>query len=182
MAFETYILSALAAFIIGILFCRVLRSGPSVDAYKNAGPALDLCHDLSGEWNGFGIIEDVTGKIVGQYEARWHVSWNDGTGTVEEEVFYAGGNRERNLWQLRLDDAGGIAVTADTVRGTGAGKQRGHSAQWKYVAQRTVNGKTLSFAMEEWLHRIGEGRFLHKKQMRKFGIPLARMTAGFYKQ
>lgn len=181
MPFETYILSAIAAFILGMLFSRKIRSGPSIDAYKGTVPAFDIRTDLPGEWKGFGIIEDTTGRIVGQYEAVWRVSWSGETGAIEEDIAYAAGNRERNLWHLRIDDTGRITITADHVIGEATGKQRGHSAQWKYAARRNVNGKPLGFVMEEWLHAIGEGHVLHKKHMRKFGLSLARMTAGFHK-
>ena len=51
-----------------------------------------------------------------------------------------------------------------------------------YVLQIPYKGKTIDVTMDDWLYRVNDQVVLNNAVMKKFGIPIGRITASFFKE
>ncbi len=182
MALESYIFGILIAFLMGIMFARKLAAGVGIEAYKNQLPQLDLRTYLNGRWKTYGLVEDVSGRIVTRFSGTLQAEWQGNDGSVTEELHYENGTVERNHWKLHVNDSGELSGSADHIDGEIQGKQRGHSMRRNYRWKREVNAKSLIFVADEWMHYIDAEHYVSKLRLRKFGITTMRMLAWAYKE
>lgn len=182
MAFESYLLGALCAFLLGMLFARILRSGPPVDAYRHEAPALDVSRYFEGRWHAAGIMEDVSGRVVARYRVELTATRDEGEVTLAETWYDEAGGSEVRTIRLQADASGNIRGNGSHIRGELSGKQRGKVLELRYGLKRTLGSKEAVFNVIERNYVIDGGYFIRKTQMRKFGLGMMSLVAGYYKE
>lgn len=182
MALESYLLGAFCAFMLGMLFARMIRSGPPVDAYRHEAPALDAAHYFEGTWHAGGIMEDISGRVVARYHvvltvadskdgAIWAETWHDEAAGSEQRAF-----------QIQANAAGELRGSGSHIRGELYGKQRGKAMELRYGLKRTIGNKETVFSVVERIYAVNDKYFIRKTQLRKCGIAIVSFTAGYYKE
>ncbi len=182
MTFAGYIFGATIAFLMGSVFALSACSGPDVAAYKEVKPKLDIREYLNGKLRAFGIIEDYSGKVVNHFTVDLTGEWKGNVGTLTEHFVFDDGKKEERIWTITVDEKGGIVGTAHDIVGQSKGKQSGNAFNMTYTLKREVNGRTMEFSMDDWMYLVDEKHLINKTSMKKFGITVARLTIGFYKE
>ena len=182
MAYASYLFGAVVAFTLGALFTLSGCSGPSIEHYKPQSPKLDIREYLNGKLKAFGIIEDFSGKVVSRFTVDLVGTWDGNTGTLKEDFVFEDGKKEQRTWTINVTDDGSITGTAHDVVGESKGKQQGNSFNMTYTLKREIDGKKMEFYMDDWMYLIDDKHLMNKTRMKKFGITVARLTIGFYKE
>lgn len=182
MTFASYIFGATIAFLLGALFSLSACSGPKVEEYAEVKPKLDIREYLNGKLKAFGIIEDYSGKVVSHFTVDMIGTWEGNTGTLKEDFVFDDGKKEQRVWTITIDDEGNITGSAHDVIGKSVGKQRGNAFNMTYTLRREVNGRTMDFSMDDWMYLVDNKHLINKTRMKKFGITVAKLTIGFYKE
>lgn len=176
--------------LFGAIFCIMLGlvlsvSGlmlPTIDQYKAATPKADIRNYLNGSLVAFGNIQDITGRVVAQFTADIQASWQGNTGTMVELFTYDDGSTEQRTWHFSVNDDGSFTGTAGDIIGEVKGEQQGNAIFARYILQRTINGRTLQFSMDDRLYQIDDTHLINQIRMRKFGVTVATLNIAFYKK
>lgn len=182
MALESYLFGICLAFLIGMLFARILRSGPPIDVYRNEKPALDIRTYLVGTWRAAGVMEDVSGRVVGRFVVTLEAAWSGNEGTLTETWHDAAGANEIRITKLSVDTAGNIIGEGTHTSGELYGKQRGQAMQLVYGLKRDMGAKSAVLSTKDCFYAIDGAHFMRKTQMRKFGIGIALQHSVYYKE
>ena len=177
----TTLLGTLLLLAAAALFVLTGCASPKVESYAEAEPKLDIRVYVDGKMKAYGTIEDITGEVVSRFTADITGSWDGNVGTLDEQFVFEDGKTEERIWTLTMQDDHNFTGTAHDVIGESVGKQYGNALQMRYTLRRDINGRTLDFSMDDWMYLIDEKHLINKTVMRKFGIPVAKLTIGFYK-
>ena len=66
--------------------------------------------------------------------------------------------------------------------GKAKGEQFGSAIHMVYTLQVPYMNTTINLSVDDWLYRIDDHVVLNNAVMKKFGIPLGRITASFVKE
>ncbi|MBA4274316.1 MAG: DUF3833 domain-containing protein [Alphaproteobacteria bacterium] len=182
MTFTAYIFGSVVAFGLGAILSLSACSGPSVEAYAEKKPKLDIREYLNGKLKAFGIIEDYSGEVISSFTVDMEASWEGNKGTLKEDFLFEDGKKEQRIWTINVSDDGKIVGAAHDVVGESKGKQRGNAFNMAYTLKREVNGRMLEFSMDDWMFMVDDKHLINKTRMKKFGITVAKLTIGFYKE
>jgi hypothetical protein len=182
MSFASYVFGAAVAFGLGSLLTLSACGSPDIAVYKEQKPTLNIRDYLNGSLKAFGIIEDFTGKVVSRFTVTLVGSWQGNVGTLKEDFLFDDGKTEQRIWTITLDESGHMKGTAHDVVGEAIGSQSGNAFNMTYTLRRDINGRVMNFSMDDWMYLVDEKHLINKTRMKKFGITVATLSIGFYKE
>ena len=166
--------AALAALVAG---CAAV----DVAQYRNETPALDLARYFDGTVDGWGMVQDRSGKVLRRFEVRIVGTWSGQRGTLDEHFTFADGKQERRVWELVKDGAQYTGTAGDVV-GTARGEARGNALHWRYVLAVPVDGTTWNLDMDDWMYLVDDRTLLNRTRMSKLGVQVGEVTLAFRKR
>jgi hypothetical protein len=170
-------------------FMVVLCAGcASVDIqdYAKEQPRLDLRQYFNGTIDGWGMVQDRSGKVTRRFhvviEAKWTGADNDkGVGVLDETFQWSDGKTEKRVWTISKN-GDRYSGTAGDVVGTAVGEASGNALRWNYVLALPVDDKTYHVDMDDWMYLIDANTLGNRTRMSKFGVHLAEITIFFRKR
>lgn len=171
--------AALAALAIAALpACASIEPGE----YAAQRPLLELERYFDGTLDGYGMVQDRSGKVLRRFKVVIHAKWEAGVGTLDEEFVWSDGERQRRVWTLRALGDGRYAGTAGDVVGEAVGRAAGNALHWRYVLAVPVDGKVWNLDLDDWMFLIDERVMLNRAVMRKFGFRVGEITLSMVKR
>jgi hypothetical protein len=143
--------------------------------YRAERPPLDLAAYFDGTVDGWGIVQDRSGKVVRRFTVRIEAKWQGDRGTLDEHFEFSDGEKQNRVWTL-VKDGDRYTGTAGDVVGTAAGLQQGNAFNMRYVLRVPWSGRTIDVDMDDWMWRIDESTVLNRTEMRKFGFRVGEVT------
>jgi hypothetical protein len=161
---------------LALLLC-VLAGCASVDVaeYRAERPALDLAQFFAGSVDGWGMVQDRSGKVLRRFTVRIDGTWSGDRGTLDEHFEYADGTKEQRVWQLARDGSRWTGTAGDVV-GTAQGETQGNALHWNYVLAVPVDGRVWHLAMDDWMYLIDANTLLNRTAMSKLGVDVGSVT------
>jgi hypothetical protein len=156
-------------------------AGLDVADYRAERPALDLAQYFNGTVDGWGMVQDRSGKVLRRFHVRIDGTWEGNRGTLDEHFEYADGTRERRTWQL-VKDGSRYTGTAGDVVGTARGEAQGNALHWNYVLAVPIDGTVWQLDMDDWMYLVDEQTLLNRTAMSKFGVTVGEVTLAFRKR
>lgn len=154
----------------------------NIQTYKNDNPTLQMEDYFSGKVKGYGLVQKTSGAVRRRFEVDMHGKWEGNQGTLDENFVYDDGEKQVRQWKLtKIDDHHFTATAADVI-GVAKGEQYGNVIHMTYVLRVPYNGLTLDLSMDDWLYRVNDHVVLNNATMKKFGFPVGKLTASFFKE
>ncbi len=157
-------------------------STTDVSLYAQEKPTLDLKQYFNGKIDAWGMFQDRSGKVVKRFKVVILCSWNDDTGTLDEDFTYSDGSKQRRVWTIRKNAEGQYIGTAADVVGEAIGITAGNALRWKYVLALPVGEKVYNVNFEDWMFLMDDKVMLNRAEMSKFGFRLGEVTLSFSKR
>lgn len=169
-------------------FALLLSGCASVNIkdYAAEQPKLDLKQYFNGTIDGWGMVQDRSGKVTRRFYVEIIAKWDgadkgESVGVLDESFKWSDGKTEKRIWTIRKD-GDRYSGTAGDVVGTAAGEAVGNALRWNYVLALPVDGKTYHVDMDDWMYLIDKDTLGNKTRMSKFGVHLAEITIFFRKR
>ncbi len=150
--------------------------------YAAQRPMLDLREYFDGKVDGWGTVQDRSGKVTRRMYVEMTGSWQGDVGTLDERFTDADGTKETRVWTLRKQGDRYVGTAADVV-GEATGEAAGNALRWTYVLRaRRDNGDAIDLDMEDWMWLVDARTMMNRTTFRKFGIRFGEVTFFFRKR
>lgn len=150
-------------------------SAVTVYDYADNKPVLVVEQFFNGNLSAHGIVKDRSGRVIRYFNADIAASWNDGTGTLDENFVFDDGELQRRIWTLKPDGAGGYTGTANDVIGESKLRVSGNSLFLKYDLRIPYDDSTLDIAIDDRMYLISEKHLMNESVMTKWGFEVGRL-------
>lgn len=169
--------------IFAMVLCALLTACASVNIKEYAAeqPKLDLKQYFNGKIDGWGMVQDRSGKVTRRFHVVIDAKWAVDTGVLDESFQWSDGKTEKRIWTI-TKNGDRYTGTAGDVIGTAAGEATGNALRWNYVLALPVDGSTYHVDMDDWMVLIDKDTLGNKTRMSKFGVHLAEITIFFRRQ
>lgn len=177
-------LGALRRLLLGLALLLTLSgcaTAPTPADYATQQPALDLREYFSGTVDGWGVVQDRSGKVTRRFKVEIICTWKGNEGVLDETFWWSDGKTEKRVWTIRKD-GNRYTGTAGDVVGTAAGVAAGNALQWNYVLRLPPDLGGVDVNMDDWMWLIDADTLGNRTTMSKFGIRLAEITIFFRKR
>ncbi|MGA8056484.1 MAG: DUF3833 domain-containing protein [Burkholderiales bacterium] len=152
------------------------------EQYANEKPVLDLTRFFDGAVDGWGMVQDRSGKVLRRFYVKIDAKWDGNTGTLDERFDWSDGKNEQRVWKVTKLDATRYTGTAGDVVGQATGVAAGNALQWKYVLQLPPEQGGWQVDLDDWMYLVDQDTMLNRSEIRKFGIRFAEITIAFRKR
>jgi hypothetical protein len=142
---------------------------------RTTAPALDIATYFDGAVDGWGMVQDRSGKVLRRFTVRIDGRWDGNRGTLDEHFLFDDGERQRRVWTL-VRDGDRFRATAGDVVGTGIGVPQGSAFNMRYVLAVPVGGRVWNLDMDDWMWTVDESTVLNRTTMSKFGFRVGEVT------
>lgn len=149
--------------------------------YAKETPKLDLATYFNGKVDGWGMVQDRSGKVLRRMVVELECSWNGNEGVLDEKFQWSDGKTEKRVWKIRKDGDRYIGTAGDVV-GEAKGEAAGNALRWNYVLALPVDGSTYNMDMDDWMWMIDEKTMANRTTMSKFGVRVAEISIFFRKR
>ncbi len=156
-------------------------SAPKPVDYAQEKPTLDLRQYFSGTVDGWGYVQDRSGKVVRRMYVEIICTWNGNEGTLDESFKWSDGKTEKRIWKIRKDGDRYIGTAGDVV-GEAAGVASGNALQWNYVLRLPQEQGSYEVNMDDWMWLVDDKTLANQTVMTKFGIKFAEINIFFRKR
>lgn len=156
-------------------------AGVDLADYAKEQPMFDLARYFNGTVDGWGMVQDRSGKVTQRFQVRVDGRVEGNRLTLDEHFEYADGRKERKTWELVRDGDRYTGRREDTV-GQGEGRQQGNAFNIRYVLRVPVAGRTWDIDMDDWMYAIDEATVLNRTRMTKFGFRVGEVSVAFRKR
>lgn len=153
-----------------------------INQYQNNTPILMIDDFFAHPVKGYGMVQKNSGEVRRRFTVSMQGHWTGDKGVLDEHFLYDDGEKQSRQWHLIRQDKRHFTATAADVTGTATGEQVGNAIHMNYVLQVPYMGKTIDVSMDDWLYRVDEHVVLNSAVMKKFGIPIGRVTASFFRE
>jgi hypothetical protein len=150
--------------------------------YRTEQPELDLARYFSGTVDGWGMVQDRSGKVLRRFYVRIDASWQGDVGTLDESFDWSDGTKEKRVWTVRRAGASRYTGTAGDVVGQATGLAAGNALQWNYVLRLPPEQGGWAVDIDDWMYLVDERTLLNRSTITKFGIRFAEITISFRKR
>ena len=171
-------IAAILAFALALAGCAVVTP----DAYQGETPPLDLARYFNGTVDGWGMVQDRSGKVLRRFYVTIDAKWEGNVGTLDESFDWSDGKKERRVWTVTRVNANEYAGTAGDVVGKASGRAAGNALQWKYVLKLPPEQGGYEVDLDDWMYLVDEDTLLNRSVIEKFGIRFAEITIAFRKR
>ena len=149
--------------------------------YAKETPKLDLATYFNGKVDGWGMVQDRSGKVLRRMYVELDCKWNGNEGVLDESFQWSDGKTEKRVWKIRKDGDRYIGTAGDVV-GDARGEAAGNSLRWSYVLALPVDGSTYNMDMDDWMWMIDEKTMANRTTMSKLGVRVAEISIFFRKR
>jgi hypothetical protein len=150
--------------------------------YRGEKPELDLARYFEGIVEGWGMVQDRSGKVLRRFYVRIDARWEGNVGTLDEAFDWSDGTKERRVWTVTKTGANDYTGTAGDVVGQATGLAHGNALQWTYVLKLPPEQGGWHVDLDDWMYLVDEDTMLNRSVIRKFGIRFADITIAFRKR
>jgi len=168
----------LPAFLASLLALAGCTSLTPLD-YRAEKPELDLARYFNGPIDGWGMVQDRSGKVLRRFHVRIDARWQGNVGTLDESFDWSDGRKERRVWTITRIDANNYSGQAGDVVGAANGVAHGNALQWKYVLKLPPEQGGWEVDLDDWMYLIDADTLLNRSTITKFGIRFAEITIAF---
>ncbi len=155
---------------------NVSCTSSNIDQYMDTQPILDVKEFFTGPIKAWGIIQDWRGHVTSRFDANMVGTWQDNTGTLEEEFQFYDGRNQQRIWTLKLAGDQGLTGTAPDIIGEAAGAYKGSALNMKYQMELEVGGRSYLVKFDDWMWRMNDNLVINRAYIKKFGITVAQLT------
>jgi hypothetical protein len=147
--------------------------------YAAEKPVLELDRYFTGTVDGWGMVQDRSGRVLRRFYVRIDCTWDGNTGTLDEAFEWSDGKREKRVWKVVKHGGGRYTGTAGDVVGEAAGVAAGNALQWRYVLKLPADQGGWEVDIDDWMYLVDEKTMLNRSTINKFGIRFAEITIAF---
>jgi len=165
-----------------VLFFLAGCASTTPEQYANEKPVLDLARFFDGAVDGWGMVQDRSGKVLRRFYVKIDAKWDGNTGTLDERFDWSDGKNEQRVWKVTKLDATRYTGTAGDVVGQATGVAAGNALHWKYVLQLPPEQGGWQVDLDDWMYLVDQDTMLNRSEIRKFGIRFAEITIAFRKR
>lgn len=111
-----------------ILLCALpfmLGCSAKLSDYQDSHPKFDLKQYFDGKVIAWGIVQDYSRQLTRRFCVDIIGSWSGQRGELHETFYFADGEQQVRVWQLKLHENGSVSGTAGDVIGEASGAQLG---------------------------------------------------------
>lgn len=157
-------------------------AAPAVQDYAAQRPKFDFKSYFNGKVDGWGMVQDRSGKVTKRMYVEMTGTWAGDVGTLDERFSYADGTRETRVWTVRKMGDRYVGTAADVV-GEALGEAAGNALRWSYVLEaKRDGGGTVKLDMQDWMWLIDERTLMNRTAFSKFGIGFGEVSFTFRKR
>ena len=149
--------------------------------YAKEMPKLDLATYFNGKIDGWGMVQDRSGKVLRRMVVVLDCKWIGNEGVLDESFQWSDGKTEKRVWKIRKDGDRYIGTAGDVV-GEARGEAAGNSLRWNYVLALPVDGSSYHMDMDDWMWMIDEKTMANRTTMSKLGVRVAEISIFFRKR
>lgn len=147
--------------------------------YAGTTPRLDIAEYFAGRTRAWGMVQDHRGEVQRRFTVDIDGRLEDDTLILDERFRFADGETDRRRWTFERRGDGRWRGRADDVEGPVEARQVGHVFHMRYPLAVDVDGRTITFQMDDWMYLQPDGKLINRTAMRKFGLTLAEITLVF---
>lgn len=155
---------------------------PSMEAYKDTKPVLDLKAYFTGPIKAWGVIQNRSGEVTRRFDVTMNGTWDDDVGTLEEHFEYYDGETQKRVWTITKTGDNQYQGTADDILGKANGQSNGSAMRWAYKMDLPVGDTTYLITFDDWMFLMNDGVLINRSYLKKFGITVAELTLFMQKQ
>ena len=149
--------------------------------YAKETPRLDLFTYFNGKVDGWGMVQDRSGKVLRRMVVEIDCKWNGGEGVLNESFQWSDGKTEKRVWKIRKNGDRYVGTAGDVV-GEALGVAAGNALQWQYVLALPGEAGGYRVDMDDWMWMVDDKTLTNRTTMSKFGIKVAEITIFFRKR
>lgn len=167
----------------GFCFALLASCGSvSVSEYAADKPPFDLREYFNGKVDGWGTIQDRSGKVTKRMYVEMTCTWNGDTGTFDERFTNSDGTKETRVWTIRKNGNRYTGTAADVI-GEAKGEAAGNAFRWQYVLDaKRDGGGTIELDMDDWMWLLDGKTVMNRTSFSKFGIRFGEVSFFFRKR
>ena len=156
-------------------------STPEPRDYAAEAPRFDMRAYFSGRVEGWGMVQDRSGRVTKRMTVVIQGAWEGDTGTLDEKFTNADGTKESRVWTVRKQGDHYVGTAADVV-GEARGEAAGNALHWSYVLRaKRDNGATVDLDMDDWMWLVDAQTLANRTSFSKFGLRFGEVTFFFRK-
>ena len=148
--------------------------------YAGEKPKLDLATYFNGKVEGWGMVQDRSGKVLRRMVVVLECTWKGNEGVLDESFQWSDGKTEKRVWKIRKDGDRYIGTAGDVV-GKARGEASGNALRWNYVLALPVGDSVYNMDMDDWMWMIDDKTLANRTTMSKFGVRVAEISIFFRK-
>ena len=149
--------------------------------YQREAPKFDLSTYFNGKVDGWGMVQDRSGKVLRRMVVEIDCKWVGDEGTLDENFRWSDGKTEKRVWKIRKQGDRYIGTAGDVV-GEAIGEAAGNTLRWNYILALPVGDSTYHMKMDDWMWLIDDKTLANRTTMSKFGIEFAEISIFFRKR
>lgn len=149
--------------------------------YAKESPKLDLATYFNGTVDGWGMVQDRSGKVLRRMYVVLDCKWNGNEGVLDESFQWSDGKTEKRVWKIRKDGDRYIGTAGDVI-GEANGEASGNALRWNYILALPVGDSSYQMSMDDWMWMIDEKTMANRTTMSKFGVKVAEISIFFRKR
>ena len=169
--------------LLHVLTCMLLAGCAAVvpQDYASQSPTLDLSSYFNGKVDGWGMVQDRSGKVLRRLVVEMNCTWNGNEGVLDETFQWSDGKGEKRVWKIRKIGDRYIGTAADVI-GEAEGFAAGNALQWRYVLKLPDDAGGYQMNMDDWMWMIDDKTLTNRTTMSKLGMTFAEITIFFRKR
>lgn len=164
-----------------LLFLLAGCASVDIEDYADSEPRLDIAEYFTGTTRAWGMVQDYSGEVQRRFTVDIQGSYEGDTLTLDESFVFSDGETDRRIWTFERIDEHRWVGNANDVDGQVEARQYGHAFHMRYPLEIDINGRMISFTMDDWMYLQPDGRLINRTAMRKFGLTLGEITLVFEK-
>ena len=149
--------------------------------YASEKPKLDLATYFNGKVEGWGMVQDRSGKVLRRMVVVLECTWKGNEGVLDESFQWSDGKTEKRVWKIRKDGDRYIGTAGDVV-GEARGEASGNALRWNYVLALPVGDSVYNMDMDDWMWMIDDKTMANRTTMSKLGVRVAEISIFFRKR
>ena len=153
-----------------LVLCLSGCSTVDVTDYSKLQPTMVLDEFFSGNLSAHGVVKDRSGRVIRMFNASIDASWDEGSGTLDEDFIFNDGEKQRRIWQLEPQDDGSYVSTAGDVEGQGKLTVAGNSVFLDYILKIPYGDDTIDVRVDDRMYLVSPEVLINESEMSKFGV------------
>ena len=175
--FISIILIILLLFIKSSFYTNTMKP----EDFKDTSPTIKIEKYFEGNVKAWGLLQDRKGKVTRQFKAKMFGSFENNILTLEEEFFWADGEKQKRVWNIEKIDEHNYVGTAADVVGKAKGFSYGSAFKFEYDLLVPIKGKNIKISFDDWIFKQDEEVAINRATLTKFGFKVGELTVFFKK-